>query len=224
MLPFYRKNPLPLIIRKSLITLPCPSTISYWWNFGSLLGVALGLQLITGIFLRIHYCRDTRLAFDRVSHIMRDVNYGWCFRILHANGARIFFLFLYLHIGRGIYYISFRLFDTWMIGLTILLLTIATAFIGYVLPWGQISFWGATVITNLFSAIPYIGKDIVLWLWGGFAVDKATLRRFYSFHFLLPFIISAIVAIHLLFLHQTGSRNPLGISNRVDKIMFNPYY
>lgn len=154
-------------LKLSLLELPTPSRISYWWNFGSLLGVCLGVQILTGLFLSMHFCGDVLLAFNRVSHIMRDVNYGWAFRIIHANGARIFFICLYLHVGRGIYYKSFNYKHTWIVGVSILLATIATAFLGYVLPWGQISFWGATVITNLFSAIPFIGPDIVNWIWGG---------------------------------------------------------
>ncbi len=215
---------LDVSIKKSLLELPLPSRISYWWNFGSLLGVCLVIQIISGLFLSIHFCGDVSLAFDRVRHIIRDVNYGWVFRIRHANGARLFFICLYLHIGRGLYYGSYSLKHTWIVGVSILLATIATAFLGYVLPWGQMSFWGATVITNLFSAIPYIGTDIVNWIWGGFAVDNATLNRFYSLHFLLPFVIAALVITHLIFLHITGSSNPLGTMYNRDKISFSPYF
>lgn len=222
--PLRKQHPLLKILNNALIDLPTPSNISIWWNFGSLLGLCLTIQIITGIFLSIHYTANIILAFESVNHICRDVNYGWLFRILHSNGASFFFICLYLHIGRGIYYKSYKFLYTWSIGVLILFITIGTAFIGYVLPWGQISFWGATVITNLLSAIPYLGIDLVQWLWGGFAIDNATLTRFYSFHFLFPFIILAITIIHLLFLHQTGSNNPLGINRNYDKIPFHPYY
>lgn len=219
-----KNNPILKIINNSLIDLPSPSSISSWWNFGSLLGICLIIQIITGLFLTIYYTANIELAFYSVNYINRNVNYGWLIRIIHANGASFFFICLYLHIGRGIYYESFIFTHTWNIGIIILLLTIATAFIGYVLPWGQISFWGATVITNLLSAIPYLGKILVIWIWGSFTVDNTTLTRFYTFHFLLPFIISIIVVIHLLFLHQTGSNNPLGINSNIDKIPFHPYF
>ena len=219
-----KTHPLLKIFNSSLIDLPSPGSLSSFWNFGSLLGLCLGSQIITGLFLAIHYAADVRLAFERVSHISRDVQGGWLLRALHANGARAFFACLYLHIGRGLYYGSYRLHLTWSIGRVILLLTIAAAFIGYVLPWGQISFWGATVITNLFSAIPLIGPDVVGWIWGGFAVDNATLTRFFALHFLLPFLITAIVGVHLLFLHQTGSNNPLGVNSNLDKVPFHPYF
>ena len=222
--PLRVRHPLLKIANNALIDLPSPSNISTWWNFGSLLGLCLVIQIATGIFLAIHYCPNIELAFNRVNHICRDVNYGWLLRTLHANGASIFFICIYIHIGRGTYYGSYKLIYTWSVGVLILFLTIATAFIGYVLPWGQISFWGATVITNLLSAIPYIGIDLVQWVWGGFAVDNATLNRFFTFHFLLPFIIAAIVLIHLLFLHQTGSNNPLGLNRNIDKIPFHPYF
>lgn len=220
-----RKNhPLIKIINNSLIDLPTPINISSWWNFGSILGVCLVTQIITGLFLAIHYTADTSIAFNRVNHITREINYGWLLRIIHANGASFFFLSLYLHIGRGIYYSSYTYVYTWTIGVVILFLAIATAFIGYVLIWGQISFWAATVITNLLSAIPYLGTMVVQWIWGGFAVDNATLTRFFTFHFILPFIILAIVIIHLLFLHQTGSNNPLGLFSNKNKIPFHPYF
>lgn len=222
--PIRTNHPLLKIINKALIDLPTPSNISLWWNFGSLLGLCLIIQIITGIFLSIHYTANIDLAFNSVNHICRDVNYGWLLRTLHANGASFFFICLYIHIGRGIYYGSYKFKYTWIVGVIILLLIIGTAFIGYVLPWGQISFWGATVITNLLSAIPYIGTMLVQWIWGGFAVDNATLTRFYSIHFLLPFIVLAIVIIHLLFLHQTGSNNPLGLNSNIDKIPFHPYF
>ncbi len=219
-----KSSPILKIVNSSLIDLPTPSNISTIWNFGSLLGLCLGIQILTGLFLAIHYCPNVDIAFNRVAHICRDVNYGWLLRTLHANGASFFFICIYIHIGRGIYYNSFNLVLTWTVGVLILFAVIATAFLGYVLPWGQISFWGATVITNLVSAIPYIGIDIVQWLWGGFAVDNATLTRFFTFHFLLPFVVAALVIIHLLFLHQTGSNNPLGTNRNSDKIPFHPYF
>lgn len=222
--PIRKTHPLFQIINDAIVDLPTPSNISRWWNFGSLLGLCLILQIATGIFLAIHYTADTSLAFNSVNHICRDVNYGWLLRTLHANGASFFFICIYLHVGRGIYYGSYKYFYTWNVGVILFFLTIGTAFIGYVLPWGQISFWGATVITNLLSAIPYVGTDLVQWLWGGFAVDNATLTRFFRFHFLFPFIIVAFTIIHLLFLHQTGSNNPLGINRRSDKIPFHPYF
>nr|AGZ83057.1 cytochrome b [Trinomys setosus elegans]ANZ02965.1 cytochrome b [Trinomys setosus] len=219
-----KSHPLIKIINHSFIDLPAPSNISAWWNFGSLLGVCLTLQIITGLFLAMHYTADTMTAFSSVTHICRDVNYGWMIRYAHANGASMFFILLYFHIGRGIYYGSYTFMETWNIGIILLFLVMATAFMGYVLPWGQMSFWGATVITNLLSAIPYIGPMLVEWIWGGFSVDKATLTRFFAFHFILPFIITAMVAIHLLFLHETGSNNPSGLNSDSDKIPFHPYY
>ena len=222
--PIRKTHPLLRIINHALVDLPAPSNISRWWNFGSLLGLCLIIQTLTGLFLAIHYTADTLLAFDSVNHICRDVNNGWLLRTLHANGASFFFFCIYFHIGRGIYYGSYKFLYTWTVGVILFFLTIGTAFIGYVLPWGQISFWGATVITNLLSAIPYIGTELVQWLWGGFAVDNATLTRFFSFHFLFPFIIIAFTIIHLLFLHQTGSNNPLGINRNIDKIPFHPFF
>nr|YP_010439971.1 cytochrome b [Mastax latefasciata]UTD45017.1 cytochrome b [Mastax latefasciata] len=222
--PIRLNHPLFKIFNNSLIDLPSPSNISLWWNFGSLTGVCLMIQIISGIFLAMHYSASIDLAFNTVNHICRDVNYGWLLRTLHANGASFFFICIYIHIGRGMYYGSYKFINTWMIGVIILLMVMGTAFMGYVLPWGQMSFWGATVITNLLSAIPYIGTMIVQWLWGGFAVDNATLTRFFTIHFLLPFIITALVMIHLLFLHQTGSNNPLGINSNIDKIPFHPYF
>lgn len=222
--PIRLRHPLIKIINNALVDLPAPSNISAWWNFGSLLGLCLIIQTLTGLFLAIHYTADIETAFNSVNHICRDVNLGWLLRTLHANGASFFFICIYLHIGRGIYYGSFLYVYTWTVGVIILFLVIGTAFIGYVLPWGQISFWGATVITNLLSAIPYLGLDLVQWLWGGFAVDNATLTRFFTFHFLLPFVVIAATIIHLLFLHQTGSNNPLGINSNLDKIPFHPYF
>nr|WNH42165.1 cytochrome b [Neoperla tangana] len=222
--PARLKHPLLKIANNALVDLPAPINISAWWNFGSLLGLCLVIQIATGLFLAMHYTAHIDLAFNSVAHICRDVNYGWLLRTLHANGASFFFICLYLHTGRGMYYGSFLFMHTWMIGVIILFLVMGTAFMGYVLPWGQMSFWGATVITNLLSAVPYLGIDLVQWVWGGFAVDNATLTRFFTFHFVLPFIVAAAVMIHLLFLHQTGSNNPLGINSDVDKIPFHPYF
>nr|YP_980164.1 cytochrome b [Gekko vittatus]BAF44030.1 cytochrome b [Gekko vittatus] len=218
-----KHHPVLKIINQSFIDLPTPANISAWWNFGSLLGLCLLTQIATGLFLAMHYSANTTLAFSSMSHICRDVQYGWLIRNIHANGASMFFICLYLHIGRGLYYGSYMYKETWNIGVALLFLVMATAFVGYVLPWGQMSFWGATVITNLLSAIPYIGQTLVSWIWGGFSVDNATLTRFFAFHFLLPFIIMAAAMLHLLFLHETGSNNPLGTNSNSDKIPFHPY-
>nr|QXT44399.1 cytochrome b [Astalotermes cf. brevior CMRT056] len=222
--PLRHKHPLFKLANDALVDLPTPSTISGWWNFGSLLGICLVAQIATGLFLAMHYCPNTDAAFDSVSHICRDVNYGWLLRTLHANGGSMFFVCIYLHTGRNMYYGSYNFMYTWSVGVVILFLTMATAFMGYVLPWGQMSFWGATVITNLLSAIPYVGNEVVQWVWGGFAVDNATLTRFFALHFLMPFVIAGMVLIHLLFLHQTGSNNPLGLNKNTDKIPFHPYF
>nr|CAQ51221.1 cytochrome b [Microtus arvalis] len=219
-----KKHPLIKVINHSFIDLPAPSNISSWWNFGSLLGLCLIVQILTGLFLAMHYTSDTATAFSSVAHICRDVNYGWLIRYMHANGASMFFICLFLHVGRGVYYGSYNMIETWNMGIVLLFAVMATAFMGYVLPWGQMSFWGATVITNLLSAIPYIGTTLVEWIWGGFSVDKATLTRFFAFHFILPFIITALVLVHLLFLHETGSNNPTGLNSDADKIPFHPYY
>nr|APG38436.1 cytochrome b [Kaloula conjuncta meridionalis]APG38484.1 cytochrome b [Kaloula conjucta stickeli] len=225
MAPAIRKtHPLLKIVNGAFIDLPAPANLSAWWNFGSLLGVCLIAQIATGLFLAMHYTADTSMAFSSVAHICRDVNYGWLLRNLHANGASFFFICIYLHIGRGLYYGSYMFKETWNIGVILLFLVMATAFVGYVLPWGQMSFWGATVITNLLSAAPYIGNDLVQWIWGGFSVDNATLTRFFTFHFILPFIIAGASMIHLLFLHQTGSTNPTGLNANPDKIPFHAYY
>nr|YP_009054505.1 cytochrome b [Sylvirana guentheri]AIJ20091.1 cytochrome b [Sylvirana guentheri] len=225
MAPTIRKShPLLKIINSSFIDLPSPANISSWWNFGSLLGLCLIAQIVTGLFLAMHYTADTSLAFSSVAHICRDVNNGWLLRNVHANGASFFFICIYFHIGRGLYYGSYLYKETWNIGVILLLLVMATAFVGYVLPWGQMSFWGATVITNLLPAAPYIGSDLVQWIWGGFSVDNATLTRFFTFHFILPFIIAAASMIHLLFLHQTGSSNPTGLNSNFDKVSFHPYF
>nr|ASQ41480.1 cytochrome b [Schistocerca lineata] len=222
--PLRLSHPLIKMINNSLVDLPAPTNISFWWNFGSLLGLCLVIQIVTGLFLAMHYTSNIEMAFSSVVHICRDVNNGWIIRTLHANGASMFFICIYLHVGRGIYYGSYMYMYTWMIGTVILFLVMATAFMGYVLPWGQMSFWGATVITNLLSAIPYLGTDLVQWVWGGFAVDNATLNRFFTFHFVLPFMIAAMAAIHLFFLHQTGSNNPLGLNGDIEKIPFHPYF
>nr|AOZ71867.1 cytochrome b [Lobesia sp. FRA-2014] len=222
--PLRKTHPIIKIINGSLIDLPSPSNISTWWNFGSLLGLCLMIQILTGLFLTMYYTANIEMAFYSVNYICRNVNYGWLIRTLHANGASFFFICVYLHIGRGIYYESFNLKYTWTVGVILLFLLMGTAFMGYVLPWGQMSFWGATVITNLLSAIPYLGNMLVNWIWGGFAVDNATLTRFYTFHFLLPFILAMMTMIHLLFLHQTGSNNPLGINSNLDKIPFHPFF
>nr|ACS16109.1 cytochrome b [Algyroides moreoticus] len=225
MTPNMRKqHPILKIINTSFIDLPTPSNISTWWNFGSLLGLCLIIQTITGLFLAMHYTADISSAFLSVAHIHRDVQYGWLIRNLHANGASFFFICIYFHIGRGLYYGSYMYTETWNIGIMLLLLVMATAFMGYVLPWGQMSFWGATVITNLLSAVPYVGTTLVEWVWGGFAIDNATLTRFFTFHFMLPFVIMGTSMVHLLFLHETGSNNPTGLNSNADKIPFHPYF
>nr|BAV57012.1 cytochrome b [Monacoa griseus]BAV57027.1 cytochrome b [Monacoa griseus]BAV57051.1 cytochrome b [Monacoa griseus] len=219
-----KTHPLLKIINDTFIDLPTPSNISVWWNYGSLLGLCLITQILTGLFLAMHYTSDISLAFSSVAHICRDVTYGWLIRSTHANGASFFFICIYMHIARGLYYGSYLYKETWNIGVVLLLLVMMTAFVGYVLPWGQMSFWGATVITNLLSAIPYVGGTLVQWIWGGFSVDNATLTRFFAFHFLFPFLIAAAAILHLLFLHETGSNNPTGINSDADKIPFHPYY
>nr|AFX67436.1 cytochrome b [Melanotaenia misoolensis]AHF53780.1 cytochrome b [Melanotaenia flavipinnis]AHF53781.1 cytochrome b [Melanotaenia flavipinnis] len=219
-----KTHPLLKIANDALVDLPTPANISAWWNFGSLLGLCLGAQILTGLFLTMHYCSDITAAFSSVAHICRDVNYGWLIRNMHANGASFFFICIYMHIGRGLYYGSYLYKNTWNVGVILLLLVMMTAFVGYVLPWGQMSFWGATVITNLLSAVPYIGNSLVQWIWGGFSVDNATLTRFLAFHFLLPFVIVAMTMVHLIFLHETGSNNPTGLNSDADKISFHPYF
>ena len=211
-------------MKKHLIDLPTPMNITMWWNFGSLLGLILGTQILTGLILAIHYTADVDLAFGSIRHIVRDVNGGWLLRSLHANGASFFFICIYFHVGRGLYYGSYSYKGTWFTGVVLLLLVMATSFLGYVLPWGQISYWGATVITNLFRAFPYFGSDLVIWLWGGFAVDNATLTRFFTLHFLLPITIAAIVGLHIIILHRTGRNNPLGMVSSADKIPFHWYF
>jgi ubiquinol-cytochrome c reductase cytochrome b/c1 subunit len=221
---------LPLISwsYKEFVAYPAPKNLNYFWNFGSLAGIMLGLQVITGIVLAMHYTPHTSMAFESVEHIMRDVNFGWLLRYAHANGASMFFIAVYIHIFRGLYYGSYKAPREllWMLGVVILLVMMATAFMGYVLPWGQMSFWGATVITNLFSAIPFVGESIVTWLWGGFAVDNPTLNRFYALHYLLPFVIVGVVGLHVVALHVVGSNNPTGIDPKgpKDTLPFHPYY
>jgi ubiquinol-cytochrome c reductase cytochrome b subunit len=222
----WNKNALLSFIDSHIINYPTPINLNYMWSFGSLAGLCLVIQIITGIFLAMHYTPHVDLAFNSVEHIMRDVNYGWLIRYAHANGASMFFIVTYFHIFRGLYYGSYmypRGF-LWSSGVIIFLLMMATAFMGYVLPWGQMSFWGATVITNLFSAIPFVGSFIVEWLWGGFSVDNATLNRFFSLHYLMPFLIAGLVLVHLSLLHTVGSNNPLGINTNIEVISFYPYF
>nr|YP_010872860.1 cytochrome b [Pheidole pieli]WGV34047.1 cytochrome b [Pheidole pieli] len=212
------------IIKSTLLKLPTPINISYWWNFGSLLGLFLSIQIISGLFLSMHYCPNILYAFYSIIHIMQNISNGWLMHNIHINGASFFFICIYIHMSRGMYYKSFILTHTWMIGTTIFLISMATAFLGYVLPWGQMSFWGATVITNLISTIPYIGNMMVMWIWGGFSINNATLNRFFSLHFILPFIILMLVIIHLYFLHMSGSNNPLGTNSNLYKIPFHTYF
>lgn len=220
------KQPVLSVLNAHIIDYPTPSNLNYFWSFGSIAGICLVVQIATGIFLAMHYTPHVDLAFLSVEHIMRDVEGGWFLRYMHANGASMFFIVVYLHMFRGLYYGSYASPREllWCIGVVILLLMIITAFIGYVLPWGQMSFWGATVITSLASAIPVVGDSIVTWLWGGFSVDNATLNRFFSLHYLLPFIIVGATVIHLAALHQYGSNNPLGTNSTIDKIGFYPYF
>nr|YP_010886802.1 apocytochrome b [Paralagenidium karlingii]WJH17918.1 apocytochrome b [Paralagenidium karlingii] len=222
----WNKKVLLETVNNHLIDYPTPINLNYFYGFGSLAGVMLGIQIITGIFLAMHYTPHISLAFSSVEHIMRDVNHGWLIRYAHANGASFFFIVVYIHIFRGLYYGSYfkPRAALWCSGVVIFILMMATAFMGYVLPWGQMSFWGATVITNLFSAIPLIGKEIVDWLWGGFAVDNPTLNRFFSLHFTFPFVIVGAVLIHLILLHEVGSSNPLGINSKTEIIPFYPYF
>ncbi len=215
-------------LKHSAVDYPTPRNLNYWWNFGSLAGFFLLVQIITGIILSMHYTAHVDHAFDSIEHIMRNVNHGWLIRYIHMNGASFFFIVVYIHIFRGLYYGSYKAPREllWWLGIIILLLMMATAFMGYVLPWGQMSFWGATVITNLFSAIPLIGDNITQWLWGGYSVDNPTLSRFYTLHFLLPFLIVGVVVLHIVALHTHGSNNPLGIDRKgpQDSIPFHPFY
>jgi len=221
-----KRNTLLGLVNSYVVDSPQPSNLSYAWNGGSLLATCLGIQIVTGVILAMHYTPNVDLAFVSVEHIMRDVNYGWMIRYIHANVASFFFIFVYLHIGRGLYYGSYKSPRTivWSIGVIILVLMMAIAFLGYVLPYGQMSLWGATVITNMLSAIPWIGQDFVQFVWGGFSVNNATLNRFFSLHFLLPFLLSALAVAHMIALHQHGSSNPLGVSSNADKIPMHPYY
>jgi len=222
----WSKNFLLSFVSNHILSYPTPINLNYAWSFGALAGICLVIQIITGIFLAMHYVPHISLAFDSVEHIMRDVNYGWLIRYCHANGASFFFIVVYLHIFRGLYYGSYMHPRGWLwaSGVLIFLLMMATGFMGYVLPWGQMSFWGATVITNLFSAVPLFGGVIVEWLWGGFSVDQATLNRFYSLHYLMPFIIAGVTLLHLCLLHKYGSNNPLGINTDITSVPFYPYF
>jgi len=221
-----KRQPVMQLANDHLIDYPTPSNLNYAWNFGFLSAICLGIQILTGVALAMHYTPHIDLAFLSVEHIMRDVNYGWLLRYVHANGASMFFIVVYIHVARGLYYGSYTHPRelVWCLGVIIIILMMATAFMGYVLPWGQMSFWGATVITNLFSAVPVVGTKIVYWLWGGFSVDNATLNRFFSLHYLFPFLIAAFAVLHIAALHQDGSSNPLGITSAVDKIGLYPYY
>lgn len=223
---FFKKNIILNLLHHSGVTYPVPSNITYWWNFGVLALVCLIIQLITGIFLAMHFVANADLAFLSVEHIMRDIQYGWLLRYVHSNGASMFFLVVYVHLFRGLYYGSYSAPRQllWCTGVIILLIMILTAFMGYVLPWGQMSFWAATVITNLVSVLPFVGNDILIWLWGGFSVDDATLHRFFSLHYLLPFVLLALVGVHIILLHENGSNSVLGINHKVDLIPFNPYF
>nr|YP_009535759.1 cytochrome b [Sperchon plumifer]AYK28789.1 cytochrome b [Sperchon plumifer] len=217
-------SPITKVMKNSILMLPTPSNISYMWNFGSLLGINLMIQIISGILLSMHYAPETSMAFESTIHITRDVNSGWMMRMVHMNGASLFFILIYSHISRGLMFSSFKKKETWISGVFIILILMGTAFMGYVLPWGQMSFWGATVITNLLSAIPFFGIQIVEWIWGGFSVSNATLNRFYSIHFLLPFILSAMIIIHIMTLHESGSTNPTGMKSDLDKLTFHPFF
>ena len=222
----WNKDPILSFVDSHIIDYPTPTNLNYFWSFGSAAGICLGIQIVTGVFLAMHYNPHVLSAFQSVEHIMTDVNNGWLIRYIHANGASMFFILIYSHIFRGLYYGSYMAprAHIWCSGILIFFLMMATAFMGYILPWGQMSFWGATVITNLFSAIPYVGGSIVEWLWGGFSVDNATLNRFFSLHYLMPFIMVSIVISHLGLLHTEGSNNPLGITEKGDVLSFFPYF
>jgi ubiquinol-cytochrome c reductase cytochrome b subunit len=225
---FHERLPIMDIVHGQALDFPTPRNLNYWWTFGGILAVMLVIQIVTGVVLVMHYTPHVDMAFQSVGHIMRDVNYGWLMRYMHANGASMFFIAVYIHMFRGMYYGSYKAPREilWMIGVVIYLIMMATAFMGYVLPWGQMSFWGAKVITNLFSAIPFVGDAITTWLWGGFAVDNPTLNRFFSLHYLLPFVLAAVVGLHIWALHVTGNNNPTGVSVKgtQDTLPFHPYY
>ena len=224
MSPLRKTLPVVSGVNKNLVDLVRPVNLSIAWNFGSLLGLCLAVQVVTGLVLSMHYTAHVDHAFASCIHISRDVWWGWLVRAVHANGASFFFFFIYLHIARGVYYGSYRLVATWGVGVVMLLGLMATAFMGYVLIWGQMRLWAATVITNLLSAIPGVGQLVVEWVWGGFAVNDATLHRFYTFHYLLPFVLVVLTITHLLFLHESGSRNPLGLQGEGGSVPFHPYY
>nr|BAB83788.1 cytochrome b [Ruditapes philippinarum] len=220
----WKNNGFTSLLGPSVYNLPVPLNLSSMWNFGSLLIVCLMSQIISGLLMAVHYTPEVDQAFHSVVHIMRDVNGGWFLRSIHANGASVFFLLIYFHMGRGVYYHSFHMTGTWLVGCLIFVMLMVTAFTGYVLPWGQMSFWGATVITNLFGAIPYVGNMLMEWIWGGHCVGDASLKRFFVLHFLSPFIILALVVVHIVFLHSTGSSNPMGIDSDGDVVPFHSYY
>jgi ubiquinol-cytochrome c reductase cytochrome b/c1 subunit len=225
---FESRLPIIGLVHSSFVAFPNPRNLNYWWTFGGILAFMLMAQIVTGVVLAMHYTPEATLAFTSVEHIMRDVNYGWLLRYAHANGASMFFIAVYLHMLRGLYYGSYKAPREvlWILGVVIYLLMMATGFMGYVLPWGQMSFWGATVITSLFSAIPLVGDSVTTWLWGGYAVDNATLNRFFSLHYLLPFMIAGVVVLHIWALHVPGSNNPTGIEKKSDKdtLPFHPYF
>ncbi|WP_119389516.1 cytochrome b [Taklimakanibacter lacteus] len=224
----HERLPIVELVKSSALDFPTPKNLNYWWTFGGILALMLVVQIITGIVLVMHYTPQAELAFNSVEHIMRDVNYGWLLRYMHANGASMFFIAVYIHIFRGMYYGSYKAPREvlWIIGVLIYLVMMATAFMGYVLPWGQMSFWGAKVITNLFSAIPFVGEAVTTWLWGGYAVDNPTLNRFFSLHYLLPFVLAGLVGLHIWALHVPGNNNPTGVSVKSgqDTVPFHPYY
>ena len=225
---FHERLPIVAFTKDHALDFPTPKNLNYWWTFGGILAVMLVVQIVTGVVLVMHYTPQVDMAFGSVEHIMRDVNYGWLMRYLHMNGASMFFIAVYIHMFRGMYYGSYKAPREvlWMIGVIIYLLMMATAFMGYVLPWGQMSFWGAKVITNLFSAIPFVGPNVTTWLWGGYSVDNPTLNRFFSLHYLLPFVLAGIVILHIWALHVPGNNNPTGVSVKSDKdtVPFHPYY
>jgi len=225
-LKFVKRNPYLSLVNDYLIDSPCPSNLNYFWNFGSLLGLIFAIVLVSGITLAMHYTNHIDLAFASVEHITRDVHSGWLLRYFHANAVGLFFILVYIHVARGLFYGSYRQPRSalWILGVIILILMMAIAFIGYVLPMGQMSLWGSVVITNLFSAIPWIGPSIVSLLWGGFSVANPTLNRFFSLHFLLPFVLAALIIMHIMALHQHASNNPLGITSQPDRVRFHPYY